>query len=52
VGDSLVSKITLVIVGILIIGVVAAGGVTSGIKLFDKIKFEANKIRGTRAERS
>lgn len=51
-GDYLVSKVTLVIVGILIIGVVAAGGVTSGIKLFDKIKFEAQKIRGKTTERS
>jgi len=51
VGDSLVSKVTLVIVGVLVIGILAAGGVTSGIRLFDKIKFEANKIRGNNAER-
>lgn len=48
----MVSKVTLVIVGVLIIGIVAAGGVTSGIKLFDKIKFEAQKIRGKTTERS
>lgn len=51
-GDSLVSKVTLIIVGVLVIGIVAAGGIGAGTKLFDKIKFEANKIRGNRAERS
>jgi len=52
VGDYLVSKVTLVIVGVLIIGIVAAGGAGAGIKIFDKIKFEAQKIRGKTTERS
>ena len=45
-------SVKLIIISVLVIGLVAAGGVGAGIKLFDKIKFEANKIRGARGDRS
>jgi len=48
----LVSKVVLVIASVLVIGFFAAGGAGGAIKLFDKIKFEANKIRGKTTERS
>lgn len=51
-GDYLVSKVTLVIAGVLIVGFFAAGGAGGAVKLFDKIKFEANKIRGKTTDRS
>lgn len=47
----MVSKVTLIIVGVLVVGFVAAGGVAAGTNLFDKIKFEAQKLRGKDSER-